>query len=263
VIDFGLHVHHAGEAAYKSGQALAVEVAKRTCPACTKDHIDRVARILSVADTVGRFVVSIGAEAAFHPLGGVVASTVAGKTAWFIPAASACYVAAKLAAHTVRGGDPLKLIREARAAVRQAKLKVSRTGHVKPRRVEHALGGDQDRAAAADLLRIFSQAEDPDRVEALLAAALDESGMDLKRAVELARVVLDVQTDQAEQGPTKAQTKGGPHRVSRRSDGQWEILGGNGFAVEVGDPPRDRFRSREEAEEALDDLESGGPRRYR
>jgi hypothetical protein len=195
-VDLGMSLHHRAEGLYRDGQALAKEVARLSCPRCSEASIARTARILSIADGVGRIVVSTAAESVAHAVGGLVLATVAGKTSWFLPAASMAFVAAKMVTHAARGRDPFALVRSARQAVRAAKTRTSRSGFIKPRRtVEHALGS-LDESAVADVLRLFAGADDPDRVEALLAAALDESGMDLGAAVELATAALEDQGDE-------------------------------------------------------------------
>jgi hypothetical protein len=201
-VDVGMSLHHKAEGLYRDGQRLATETARLTCPQCSQAHIDRTARILAIADGVGRLVVSTAAESVAHSVGGPVAAMVAGKAAWFLPVASMAFVAGRLAVHTGRGGNPFQIIRAARQAVKAAKVKVSRTGHIKPRRVvEHSLG-NLDQEAVVELLRGFQSAPDPERYMAMVVAGLDESGMDLRSAVALAELAMEDQEG-------KARVKGG------------------------------------------------------
>lgn len=136
LMDFVAHAGHAlPMTPFKGGKKLALAVAQEQ--GFSNKAASRIGDILGWID-FGFMLPSLPFHAApievamiASGLGGALA---AGKVAGAIPVGSLAYVGLSAAAHLVRGRNPVALIAGARARVKASKLKVTRSGHVKPRK---------------------------------------------------------------------------------------------------------------------------------
>jgi hypothetical protein len=133
--------------------------------------VERVGRVLAAADFALSFAASKGTTAA---TGGNAA---AGFAAGMMPTASVAY----LMYSTAR--DPLATLRAAKAYLK-GDVTVSHGEAVEP--------GDAD-----SLLALFGSATDADWTEAVVVAALDATGGDVGKAVEMADKVIKEHPTQA------------------------------------------------------------------
>lgn len=103
------------EAKFHEGQLLAKAVAKER--GHSDEHVERVGRVLAVADAAARWTQWLPVHGALDMVGGPIAGTVGAKASYYFPTASMAYVALAMAHHAAEGRDPADLIRRARERV--------------------------------------------------------------------------------------------------------------------------------------------------
>jgi hypothetical protein len=128
-VDIGQAVEHRLEAAYAAGQDLAKSVAAELGHG--PEHVERVGRILAVADGAARWTANIPVlhhliEVMAH-VGGPVAF-IGAKAGYYVPVASLAYVGYHMARAALAGVNPLDLIRSARERVK-ARKELAGNGH--------------------------------------------------------------------------------------------------------------------------------------
>lgn len=159
----GHYVLHKAESAMRGGKALALEVAKqRGLPAA---HVEKVGRVLGIADTVAAWTVNMPATLA------ATGSVKLAKAASFLPLASAAYIAYSTAR------NPFAVARVAKAAISG---KLMKTAH------EALDAGEHKEELVAMLLERMGANGGSDWYLALLHAALDECGQDMAEAIKMA-----------------------------------------------------------------------------
>lgn len=190
LVDMGKHLEHKLEKSYANGQAIAKEMARGK--GLNDAQVNRVSRALSVADGVGRWTANIpAAHAAIHSLahiGGPVAFLGA-KVGWYVPAASLGYIGYSMAGAALRGKNPLKMVNEARKRVRAAGAAI----HNAVQLVFNAASPEWAEAVADWLAPLDD--DQADWAEALLAAALDETGGDKDQALATATMQFEEDED--------------------------------------------------------------------
>jgi capsid protein len=160
-------VEHKAMLGFSKGKALAIEAAKRR--GIPTENAERIGKIIGLADMAMAWTVNMPViHAAAEPLG-AVGSVVAGKVGSFLPLASLGY----LTYSTAR--NPLATIRAAR--------KVFAVKQTHEAYIVEAVDLDTAGLLADALHRAGAQA---DWYSALLAAAMDEQGHDLGRAIKAA-----------------------------------------------------------------------------
>lgn len=121
-VDMGQKIEHWLEGNYKAGQELAKAVAAEQGKG--EQHVERVGRILAIADGVARWTTNIPvahhAIEALAGVGGPVAFFGA-KAGYYVPVASLGYVGWHLGRAALGGQNPLALIESARQRIKAQK----------------------------------------------------------------------------------------------------------------------------------------------
>lgn len=171
---------HKAESGLAAGKGLALEVARQKGK--SDEHVERVGRILAVADNALAWFVNMPATLA------VTGSITTAKVSSFLPLASMAYVAFSYVT------NPLATIKGARQAIRDLPK-----GAKNYLRGTHESVEDFDREAVDAILAGFEAAGDPDWYEALLCVAMDEADGDLVAATQMASDAIEEQPKQPEQ----------------------------------------------------------------
>lgn len=184
-VNAGKKLEHKLEGAYKTGQAIAREAARER--GASEEQVEKVGKILGAADFIARWSANVPAAHAGIELlaacGGPV-TIIGAKASFYIPVASLAYITYSAAR------NPFKTIRAARRAISLAKHDDIPTATAKTitstdDTFARQLGRHSKRTNyAPELLDRFDQAEDTEWLQALLAAALDET-QDLGKAIKL------------------------------------------------------------------------------
>lgn len=181
---------------YDAGQRLAHAVAKER--GYSDETANRAARMLSVADSVGRFGANWKVPETFGAaLGGPVGLGIAGvgaKLSFYVPAASLAFVGYQMGRHALAGKNPFTMIARARRNAKAWKARGKRpTGNAS------TTAHTSLKSWAEAVMEWMEQVRDADEAEACLAAALDETRGDKTKALEMAKAICekDEPTDNA------------------------------------------------------------------
>ncbi len=218
-------IEHKLESYYKAGQEIAKQVAReRSTTPEQKAQVDKVGRYVGIADAAARWttnvpLVDLGLEH-LAGIGGPV-GFLAAKTGFYTPVASLGWLAKNLAMHTLRGGNPLKLLMAAHKAIKGAPTVATPAGGAAVPS-HHAEGDDDRKKTVARLLARFARLHEGPPAEAqwyeaLLSTAIDKHRGDLPAAMTAADAAFEKQStppatggaaDQCEEGENKG--KPGP-----------------------------------------------------
>lgn len=157
-------IEHVAMAGFSKGKEMALEVARQR--GLPQGHVDKVGKFLAVTDTIMAWTVN------FPIVTAATGSVGAGKTASFLPVASLAYIAMS----GVR--NPFALARAARAVVKR-----------RGQGAEHkSMKASPD--SIASLIESLENANASEWYQALIYAALDETGGDMEEAIKLANEAL-------------------------------------------------------------------------
>lgn len=119
----GYHaVEHTLEKPYKAAQNLALAVARER--GLSDHHVDRVARVLSMSDTIKRWTgnIPIAHHILEHAAGiGGPLGFLGAKVGFYVPIASLAYLSSHLARETISGKNPLALLKRAHERIQRVK----------------------------------------------------------------------------------------------------------------------------------------------